>query len=152
MSPMALLAAAALRRPTLPGLAASLGSIGVFACVAGAATAIGACSRFVRVERDTMASVSPLAAAASLARALVVPSLVEEVFWRVVLQPPGTPLTTCVCVNAAFALSHVAGGVVLSTAAPSRAGARAVFRDPAFLAMAFVLGNLCSLAYVNPKA
>ena len=149
---MALVTAAALRRPTLSGLAASLGSIGVFACVAGAATAVGACSRFVRIEQEMMASVTPMAAATLLARALLVPGLVEEVFWRVVLQPPGTPLTTCVCVNAAFALSHVAGGLVLFTAAPSRAGARAVFRDPAFLALAFVLGNLCSLAYVNPKA
>lgn len=85
----------------------------------------------------------------TLARTFFVPSLVEEVVWRVALQPPGTSWPHAMAVNAAFSAYHILGSATLAERFEGRQGARAVFADPAFLTLAFVLGNACSYAWVQ---
>ena len=85
----------------------------------------------------------------TLARTLLVPSLVEEVLWRVALQPPGMSWPHMVAVNAAFAANHVVASATLAERLEGRQGARAVFGDTAFLTLAFLLGNACSYVYVR---
>lgn len=82
-----------------------------------------------------------------LLRTLIVPSLVEETVWRIMLQPPGTSLFQIVATNAAFAAYHVVSANILVTFLDQKMGAPEVFRQPSFLALAFVLGNVCSFAY-----
>lgn len=86
--------------------------------------------------------------ASLVARVLVVPSLVEEVVWRVVLQPPAMAWSTRILINGVFAWPyHWIGGTIAAKRLGSESGAATAFHDPMFIAMAFLLGNLCSVAY-----
>jgi predicted Abi (CAAX) family protease len=78
----------------------------------------------------------------------MIPSLLEEVVWRVVLQPPGMVWGRIVVVNAAFSLYHIVGSSPLAEL-EGKIGAKTIFCDPMFLSLAFVLGNACSFAYIR---
>ena len=82
-------------------------------------------------------------------RSLLIPSLLEEILWRVILQPPGSSVLRMVGVNVAFSLYHTVGSVFLAERLDGRPGARTVFCNPVFLSLAFVLGNACSWCYVR---
>ncbi|KAJ8600523.1 hypothetical protein CTAYLR_009215 [Chrysophaeum taylorii] len=83
------------------------------------------------------------------ARTLVAPAIPEELFWRVFLRPgPRLFSPRSLSINAAFAVSHVATAEML---APLRPGAVRVFRDPAFLSLAFVLGIACTHAHLTTR-
>lgn len=168
------LASAAVVPPTFVGVqAVGRALIGMALCTGGA-TSLGWTQRFVAVpygkdswwrRRRRQAQHEPKvdencqegglnAGKTSLpltfCRTLVVPGLVEEVVWRVVLQPPGTSWPVMLAVNAAFAAYHVVGSATAEWYLDGqRQGARAVLADPAFLTLAMVLGNLCSYAYVQ---
>jgi predicted Abi (CAAX) family protease len=98
----------------------------------------------------------------TFARTLIVPSVPEELIWRVLLlQPPLIPSPSSywssprvLFVNVLFAAYHYHGSVILTEIFHKKndhdrsyAGAKTVFRDPMFLTLAFVLGNACSYAY-----
>lgn len=85
-------------------------------------------------------------------RVLIIPSLVEEVLWRVALLPHPivdgvkfAPLPLAFGATTCFSLYHVVGGHLLSKA--GRPGAVVVFQRPAFLLLAFFLGGACTYSY-----
>lgn len=80
------------------------------------------------------------------ARVLLVPSLVEESVFRVLLQPPGMSLSMIVVTNGLFAAYHLIGAAA-GEHVFHRPGVVRTFQDPKFLSLAFVLGNLCSYSY-----
>jgi predicted Abi (CAAX) family protease len=82
-----------------------------------------------------------------LARVLVVPSLVEESVFRVLLQPPGTSLPMILLTNGLFTAYHLIAASLATEFLLDRPGIVRTFRDPQFLGLAFVLGNLCSYSY-----
>ena len=148
------IATAAMVPPNAAGLTAvGQALVGLSVCTTVGVTS-GATDGFLRVPSldDDDANVPEWNVAAiprTLARTLVVPSLVEEVLWRVVLQPPGMSWWPhMMLVNVAFAAYHTVGSTALAERCQGRQGARAVFTNPAFLTLAFVLGNACSYAYV----
>lgn len=126
--------------PTLRGAFAVVGSIGAFGAIAAAGMALTP-TWFESVARYTPGQAPSIG---MVARVFVVPSLVEEMLWRVILQPPTMHWGTCVLVNAVFAFPYhwtvgaIAGGEAART-----------FRHPVFGGMAFLLGNLCSFSYRN---
>lgn len=79
------------------------------------------------------------------ARILIVPSLAEESLFRVLLQPPGCTLTRILFTNTLFTAYHLINAAIANQF--DRPGAARTFRDPIFLGLAFLLGNLCSYAY-----
>jgi len=107
-----------------------------------------------------------------LCRCLLVPAFAEEAFWRCFLHPHPTSIATggemalstfpwatilqIVIINTAFTLYHpIIGKIVweylpLKIGAPSlrRPGVLRVFSDPAFLILTFILGFVCSGAFL----
>lgn len=141
------IAAAAAVRPTARGAVAVVQALNVMAVCAGSAMAASITDRFILLDTEQHVGLKEILS--TLIRTLVVPSLVEEVFWRVLLQPPATPVYQIVWINAGFAAYHAVGSSELAERLDGRAGSRAVFRDPAFLSLAFILGNACSFAYIR---
>ena len=80
-------------------------------------------------------------------RTAMFPGFVEEYFWRKTLLGKGSTLFSArsLVVNAAYATSHVLTAPLLATARP---GATKVFRDPAFIGLAFALGLACTHAFI----
>jgi predicted Abi (CAAX) family protease len=95
----------------------------------------------------TTSKKTPVDAFLVLARVLVVPSLVEESLFRVLLQPPGTSLPMIVLTNGLFAAYHLIAATMAAEYLMDRPGVVRTFRDPQFLGLAFLLGNLCSYSY-----
>ena len=142
-------ATAAVVPPTVTGvMAVTQGLAGMGACTTLAIIGGNYTEKFIRVP-STISDANLAALPQTLARTLIVPSLVEEVLWRVILQPPGMPLPYMILVNLAFAGYHVVGSATLAERLEGRQGARAVFSDPTFLMLAFLLGNACSYTYVK---
>jgi len=114
--------------------------------VAGAAAAAKVCGRAdAFLDDDTPSFFRPGdTLLTTFGRALVAPALLEEAFWRgFLLRTTAAAFSVrSLGVNAAFAASHV-------VAAELRPAARDVFRDPAFLAVAFALGLACTRTYVT---
>jgi predicted Abi (CAAX) family protease len=143
---------AAATPPTVTGILAVAESLGVVAISAAAVSPWS--ERFLRrdpVRFDTTAPPPATSTVATFVRSLFVPGLVEELFWRVLLQPPGLPWQQGVLVNALFTAYHPVASAPLSRYGfpQQHEGAPAVFSDPVFLLLAFVLGNNCSYAYVR---
>ena len=144
------IAAAAVVAPTAQGATAFAQAVGVMGLCTGCVVKLGLTDRFI--QRDYYCMEHPNIAATipkTFMRALFTPGLMEEVIWRVLFQPPGMHWGAIVAVNAAFAAYHVFGSAFLAERLDNRLGARAVFRDPTFLFLAFILGNACSYAYVQ---
>ena len=159
---MMMIASAAFRRiaescvavPTAQGVRAVAQAVGAVGLCAGSAASLGWTDRFLRLDYPRQQQFASFEAASTsvtttLLRSLIMPGLLEELVWRIILQPPGMPVHRVVLVNAAFAAYHVFGSAVLAERLDGRSGARAVFRDPAFLCLAFVLGNACSFVHVR---
>lgn len=142
-------ATAATVAPTLQGTVAVAQALGVLGLTSGFMAGTGLTSKFVRLDHFVQQPPSASVVATTFARVMVVPSLFEELIWRVVFQPPGMAWTRLVAINGAFALYHVLGSAALAEHLDGRVGARAVFCDPAFLFLAFVLGNVCSFGYIR---
>jgi predicted Abi (CAAX) family protease len=81
-------------------------------------------------------SKTPVDAFLVLARVLVVPSLVEESLFPVI-----------VLTNGLFAAYHLIAATMAAEYLLDRPGVVRTFRDPQFLGLAFLLGNLCSYSY-----
>lgn len=79
---------------------------------------------------------APLAAPPLLLRAFFVPSLLEELLFRVLPPPRWAPLAL-----AAYVLAHPLNALLFVP------GARGVFYNPAFLLLTLLLGAACSLLY-----
>jgi len=141
--------------PTAQGMTAVAQAVGVMGLCSGGAACLGWTDRFVQwdPQQQQQEPLPPaiLSVAKTFLRSLIMPGLLEELLWRVALQPPGMPVYQMVLVNAAFTAYHVFGSAVLAErfGGPHKWGARAVFTDPAFLALAFCLGNVCSYAHVR---
>mmetsp|Transcript_49967 Transcript_49967/g.150274 ORF Transcript_49967/g.150274 Transcript_49967/m.150274 type:complete len:251 (-) Transcript_49967:357-1109(-) len=123
--------------------------------------------RYDRVGGDSAAVAARFSL--TLGRTLLVPGLLEEVFWRVALFPhpavdaaPRIPSTIgtygqsrVLAVNLAFALYHPLIWQFIASVGRSIFHKQwvvaerfaEVFRSPSFLFLAFVLGNACSLVY-----
>lgn len=133
--------------PTLRGAAAVAGSLVTLGAGGGVLVLAAPPSwfhSFMRWTPDQPPSFS------LMARVLFVPSLVEEIVWRVMLQPPTMGWSGRLLVNAAFAVPyHWCIGEISSVTGTGATPAAQIFKDPAFQAVAFVLGNLCSFAYVQ---
>jgi predicted Abi (CAAX) family protease len=140
---------AALVAPTWSGAVASAQALTAIAVCTVVAHQTEQTQNFLRLDRNESLPTISVEVGKTFLGALVVPSLLEEIFWRVALQPVGTSLPSMIGVNFAFAMYHVFGSVLLAEQLDGRQGARDVFRDPAFLSLAFVLGNACSWAYVH---
>ena len=137
------------------GIAQGLLGFGICAAVITTQTT-GTPSEFVVWEEPR----PPIShALGTLARVLMVPSLVEEVIWRVAFVPhpavvdggvmssfPRVP--QALAVNALFTLSHLVGAHLLQQTG-RRPGAIDVFTKPSFLLLAFGLGGACTFAYVT---
>jgi predicted Abi (CAAX) family protease len=82
-----------------------------------------------------------------VARTLVLSGVVEESVFRVLLQPPGTSLSTILWTNLLFVLYHLVMAVAATKHFLDRPGVVRTFCDPTFLILCFVLGNLCSYSY-----
>jgi predicted Abi (CAAX) family protease len=149
------LVASLLVRPTIAGAVSVLQSCCLMGCCTGGCIAMGWTNAFIRRMPFPSNQQDPPVERMLFLRVLMVPCLCEEVFWRVVLQPPTASTLYIVWINALFALSHTlyaplqrgvsqrmarAGRVPLPPVPPA-------FSDPTFVALAFVLGNLCSYSY-----
>lgn len=83
----------------------------------------------------------------------VLPSLVEELFWRWLLIPP-----SCFDGKSSKTIAWVLGTAAVFTAAHPVAGtffvphAREVFTNPAFLLIVFLLGVTCGTSYVITRS
>ena len=109
----------------------------------------------------------------TLLRCFVVPAYVEEAIWRCFIHPRPTAIVTAVertalsanslatiiqilVINTAFALYHPLVGTIVWKYLPTkfdvpslrRPGVSRIFSDPAFLILTFVLGSVCSAAYM----
>lgn len=140
------IATAATVPPTAKGAIAVTQALGIMAVSAAGATVTGTTARFISLD-EQLPSLKEFSS--TLVRTLVVPGLVEELLWRVLFQPPTMPAYQIVAINVAFAFYHVFGSTWLAEHLDGREGARDVFRDPAFLSLAFILGNTCSYAYIK---
>ena len=139
---------AALVAPSSSGVAASLQALTAVAACTVVAHQLHQTEAFLYHDADQ--EYPPIGEVGrTFLRALIVPSLLEEVIWRVALQPRGTSLTHMIGVNLAFTIYHIFGSVFLAEHLDNRQGAKTVFRDPAFLSLAFVLGNACSWSFVH---
>jgi predicted Abi (CAAX) family protease len=81
------------------------------------------------------------------ARVLVAPGLLEESVFRVLLQPPGSSLSTILWTNGLFTVYHLVMAAAATERFLDRPGVVRTFRDPKFFGLAFILGNLCSYSY-----
>jgi predicted Abi (CAAX) family protease len=109
---------------------------------------VGHTQRFLRLDMtEDFPSITQVGK--TFLRSLIVPSLVEELLWRIALQPPGSSISYMVGINFAFAVYHIFGSVFLAEQLDNRQGARTVFQDPSFLSISFILGNACTWAYVR---
>lgn len=172
------MATAAVVPPNVKGVAAVMQALGALTVCSGGALGLGLTDRFLQLdeeffkswrqhqqeqrgdfkndEYETILSTTQQhqqhhrsAFPLTFARTLIMPGLVEELFWRVLCQPPGTKWSVILAVNAAFTFYHVIGSAPLTEYLDGRRGAKAVFSDPTFLMLAFVLGNVCSYAYIQ---
>jgi predicted Abi (CAAX) family protease len=97
-------------------------------------------------------------------RVLFVPSLCEELIWRVVLQPPKSTIIHIIMINSLYTISHIGHAMLLqqwyhtnSTGNRSTSSNRNtidtatvhVFTNPTFLFISFILGNVCSYSYIR---
>lgn len=123
----------------LPWWCASFGSLGLAAAAAG------------WVDNSVLGGFEPWNFDVTiLMRVALIPSLPEELFWRVALRPgPTWSSPRSLAVNAAFAASHLVTGRIIE---PLRPGAPRVFSDPAFLGLASVLGLCCTHAYLATRS
>lgn len=143
--------ASAMVVPTLRGATSVAQGLSAIGLCSGCAVMLGVSDRFIRFDhpQESKTTTSLATVGTTFLRALVVPSLLEETIWRVILQPPGMPWSQIVAINAVFSLYHVFGSAVLAEHFDQRLGAKAVFLDPAFLSLTFVLGNTCSFVYIQ---
>jgi predicted Abi (CAAX) family protease len=133
------------------GVASSLSGFGLFASVF---IASGATSDFIISPlREDYKSPTFANVACTFGRVLVIPSLLEEVVWRVALLPHPrfdgvkmAPLPLLLSVNTCFALYHFLGGYLLQYTT-TRSKALETFEKPAFLSLAFMLGVACTWSY-----
>jgi predicted Abi (CAAX) family protease len=145
-------------RPTIQGGVSVLQSCCLMACCTGGCIAMGWTNAFVKripfhpsyQHGDKDQPVERLL----FLRVLMVPSLFEEVLWRVLLQPPNSSTPYILWINTLFAISHMLYAPVMRCAAPftTRFGrvppqVPPAFSDPTFITLACVLGNLCSYTY-----
>ena len=141
--------------PTKQGAIAVAQALGVFGLCSGCAVGIGVTDRFLDLrylqghqdQESIEVKFLPLVVGGTFLRVLVLPALVEEILWRVIFQPPGTSWIQAMAVNAAFTFYHICGSAPMAERIDGHVGAKSVFCDPAFLSLAFVLGNVCSFAY-----
>jgi len=81
--------------------------------------------------------------AATSIRTFFFPSLIEELFWRVILLPPNCSWWTLIGWNCAYVLFHIPFSYAMSPFVP---GAPNTFLDKRFLSIAFCLGLASSAA------
>jgi predicted Abi (CAAX) family protease len=143
------IAKAARTPPTTAGGIATLQALTAVAAATWGAHATNHTAGFLKFDLAELDFPSISKVSTTFLRTLVVPSLVEEVLWRVVLQPPGASWTHMLGVNLIFVLYHTIGSVFLAEQVEDRHGAKAFFCDPAFLSLAFFLGNSCSWTWVR---
>lgn len=143
------IASAAVVVPTAQGAMAVGQAVGLMGLCSGCGVGLGLTKRFIQADYSCSNPAVVSTIPKTFVRALFMPGLVEEVVWRVLFQPPGMKWGPIIAVNAVFAAYHVFGSAILAERLDNRLGARAVFCDPTFLALAFVLGNLCSYAYIQ---
>jgi predicted Abi (CAAX) family protease len=105
---------------------------------------IGWLTGFCRLE---LMEAPGLVIAATPIALLVMPSLVEEFFFRAVLLPhpveavsPSTVFLQASVSLMAFVAMHPVNGII---------SGRAVFLDPSFLVLATLLGIICTIAYLK---
>jgi len=144
--------AASCTPPSIHGMLRVAQGLAGFGVCTAVAVKSGATSDFIILEqqREEAPSISHLVL--TFGRVLIVPSLVEEVVWRVALLPHPlvdkvtlAPLPLVLGVTTCYSLSHVIGGHLLQYT--GRPGALAVFQKPAFLLLACCLGGACTFSY-----
>jgi len=133
----------------MKGVSVVVQAVGVMSFCSGCAMSMGLTERFVQFDYCQEHPEAVYTLPRTFLRTLIMPGLVEEVVWRVLFQPPGMNWGPIVAINAAFAIYHVFGSAVLAENFDGRRGARAVFCNPTFVSLAFVLGNLCSYVYIR---
>ena len=100
----------------------------------------------------------------TLCRCMVFPAYAEEAFWRCVVHPRPTTLSIfqwatilkILTINMAFTAYHPIVGTIVWEYLPTklglpslhRPGVSRIFSDPAFLILTFILGSVCSAAYM----
>jgi predicted Abi (CAAX) family protease len=143
------IAKAARTPPNAAGGIATLQALTVVAAVTWGAHASDQTTGFLKFDPTDERLPSLSKVSTTFLRTLVAPSLVEEVLWRVVLQPPGSSWTHMMGMNLIFALYHTVGSAFLAEQLEGRKGAKAVFCDPVFLSLALLLGNACSWTWMR---
>ncbi len=144
--------------PTLHGLVGIASSLAGFGCIIALSIKSGAASDFIVPPATIEAFPPPSHTLLTFGRVLIVPSLMEELIWRVALLPHPAQvngmllsapkaLLLLLGVNTCFALYHVLGGYILDYTSCDNTNALRLFQKPAFLVTAFMLGGACTFSY-----
>ena len=164
-------AEATLAKPTLHGVLASWYGLVAVGLSAATLSSLGLTDSFLhgvmtgsrcRSEASTFSEPhqhpSSMRFLKTLFRCLIVPAYAEEAFWRCLVHPRPTTATILqiLTINTAFTAYHPIVGTIVweylptKLALPSlhRPGVSRIFSDPAFLALTFILGSVCSAAYM----
>lgn len=145
--------AASTTLPSISGVVGITASLTGFGFITALTIKSGAASDFIipPSSHEELPSISHTIL--TFGRVLIVPSLAEELIWRVALLPhpqvdglllASKSLPQLLGVNTCFALYHVLGGYVLEYTT-GRSGA--VIQKPSFLFLAFCLGGACTGSY-----
>ena len=169
-------AEATLAKPTLQGVLVSWYGLVAVGLSAATLSSLGHTSSFLhgvtgsrcRSEAFTFSEPhqhpSSMRFLKTLCRCLIVPAYAEEAFWRCLVHPRPTTLSAftwdtilqILTINTVFTAYHPIVGTIVWEYLPTklglpslhRPGVSRIFCDPAFLALTFILGSVCSAAYM----
>jgi predicted Abi (CAAX) family protease len=112
-------------RPTWRGGRSVMQSLFLMGTMTGVGTVMGWTKQFVHFPNPpsppelattttpTSSNTTNYSVAKVFLRVLIVPSLCEEIIWRVLLQPPGCSMVHACIINSFYTLSHVLYATIL---------------------------------------